>query len=543
MNIKNAYADHKEAKIKQAMGMYMGLQGAHERAQQVAQASGETDPTKLQQMTTQIFRSDPVVHDTFYGKNGEKNVKAMKDLLNIDLSDPESMNTVQHQALSRVVRATGARNLIGMLGHALQVHKSQSQQSQPGIPGTPGTVGPNMGGQPQQPSQVQAAATSLEQRATPTPTDVKGATSVADSEAKLLTARADLTRAQEQYRDKYDVKLDNNGQWIAYDKSDPTKVIPLKTDDGKPVTGATKVAGEGKVAMIENVPYGITHADPSGKPRVITPGDPEWTPADDKIFQAAKSAAASGEAAKAKLANQRQTFFTSLPQAVMLKQDDPQRNLKAGELAFVTRQEAASKPGMYAPVGSGDKALSAQARFGEIQRTVDGTNQAIADLPDTGFDAKARAQLAYVMRSPNPQSALDEFLKSSAATTLSAPQVEYVQWLASLSESAQALVSLQGMGARSSDRMRAAVASMLPGPGTPSKAYATGQMKKLQTEIDALEKGVPSLGKLSEQGGVTPPGTKPPGTVSFSDAGTIYDIPKDKVSAFKKAHPNATTAK
>ena len=131
---------------------------------------------------------------------------------------------------------------------------------------------------------------------------------------------------------------------------------------------------------------------------------------------------------------------------------------------------------------------------------------------------------------------MNEFMKSSAATTLTDAQVEYVQWLASLSESAQALVSLQGMGARSSDRMRAAVAAMLPGAATPSKKYAQGQMKKLQTEIDALEKGVPTLGGLSGGGA-------PSGTISFTDAGTTYDIPKDKVAAFKKAHPNATTAR
>jgi len=523
-DITNAYANHKEKKIKDAMANYMTYANAHTRAEDMVNKSGVTDPAQRQQMMQKFVAADPSVVALFNGKNGEKNVKAMRDLLKVDFSDPKSMNTVQHQALQRVTKALGAQKVMAMIGSLRQQHAQQGQQ------------------QPQGQSQgvtPQSVAARGEQQATPLPTDVKGATEIAKTEADLTTARANMLKAQQDIKNKYDFKVDQSGNWLALDKQSGKGAV-ITDDKGKPLTGQVKAgAGEGKVAMVENVPYGITHTGLDGKPKIITPGDDEWTPADAKVFEASKAAAAAGEANKAKLADKRETFYSSLPQAVLMKVDDPAKGVKAGELGFTTRKEAAANPAKYAPVSSGDKTMGVQARYGEIQATVDGTNQAIANLPDTGFDAGARAQLAYVMRSPHPESAMNEFMKSSAATTLTDAQIEYVQWLASLSESAQALVSLQGMGARSSDRMRAAVAAMLPGAATPSKKYAEGQMKKLQVEINALQKGVPSLGGLDRQTG----GGAPSGTVSFSEGGTTYDIPKDKIAAFKKAHPNATTAR
>ena len=519
-DITNAYAAHKEKKIKDAMANYMTYANAHTRAEDMVNKSGETDPAKRQQMLTQFVSKDPSVVALFSGKNGEKNVKAMRDLLKVDFSDPESMNTVQHQALQRVTKILGVQKVMAMLGAARQQHAQMSQ---------------GQGQQDQLPARVAARG---EAQATPLPTDVKGATDVAKSEAELTTARANMLKAQQDIKNKYDFKVDQSGQWLALDKQ-TGKGAAITDENGKPLTGQVKVgAGEGKVAMVENVPYGITHTALDGRPQIITPDMPEWTPKDAKIFEAAKAAAAAGEANKLKLANMRATFFSSLPQGVLLKVDDPQKGLKAGELAFVTRQEAAAHPEKYAPVGSGDKALGMQARFGEIQRTVDMTNQAIENLPDDAFDAKARAQVAYVLRSPDPASALDAFFKSGAADTLNDKQIDYVTSLTSLAESAQALTSLQGIGARGSDKLRAAITAMLPSGSTPSQKYAKVQMKKFQVELDALLKGVPTLGALSGTGP-----TAPSGTVTFTDAGVTYDIPKEKVPAFKKAHPNATTAK
>jgi hypothetical protein len=63
--------------------------------------------------------------------------------------------------------------------------------------------------------------------------------------------------------------------------------------------------------------------------------------------------------------------------------------------------------------------------------------------------------------------------------------------------------------------MRHAISAMLPGAGTPSRKYAEKQMQKLQVEIDALQKGVPTLGNLS--GSSSTPAASGKGTSKVSD--------------------------
>jgi hypothetical protein len=335
----------------------------------------------------------------------------------------------------------------------------------------------------------------IESQATPVPTDVKGATEIANAQANLTKANADLTKAQTDAKNKFQTKVTANGDLLAFDTS-TGKAVPLTDAAGNQITGQTKIgAGEGKVAMVDTVPIGITHAGPDGKPRVITPEMPEWTPQDAKVFSVAKAASEAHQQSQVDLAQKRYEFLLNRPQAVLVTQDDPQRGLKAGQLAFVTQKEAGATPGKFAPVAAGDKAMATQARFGEIQAAMDGVTKAIDGLGDQGFDTKTRAKLAAVMRSPDPNSAISTFMNSEAATTLSGPQSEYVQWLASLSESALNLATLSGQRG-GSDKVRNAISNMLPGPGTPSAKYAKGQLSKLQTEYNALIKGVPSLGAL-----------------------------------------------
>jgi hypothetical protein len=514
MGIQNAAAAHKEKQIKSATAMYSSLQAAHEKAEQMSQG----DPEK----TKQLFMKDPVVQETFAGKQGEKNVKAMKELLNVDLMNPEANNTAHHEGLKRVMKAVGVQKVMKLVGTVLGAHKQYMEQQ----------------GQTQQQQGDQAAqrAGALADRSVPQPMDVKAGTEIAKADADLIKAHADLMKEQNTLRDTYSPPVvTKSGEVVVYDKKDPTKTVSLHGEDGKPVQGVSKPGQAPKVLFNENVPYAVMR---DGKARI--PGDPEWTADDQKLIAAAQGATASGEANKAKLATKRETFFSSLPQAVLFKQDDPAKGVHAGELAMVTRKEAGSNPAKYAPVSATDKAMGPQARFGEIQATVDMTNTAIKNLPDEGFDAKTRAQIAYVLRSPDPHSALDGFFKSDVAATLSDAQVDYVTSLTSMAESAQALTSLQGIGARGSDRLRASIVAMLPGSGTPSRKYAETQMKKFQIELDQLHKGVATAGGATP--GAPGPGG-PTGAISFTDAGVTYDIPKDKVAAFKKAHPNASTAR
>jgi hypothetical protein len=534
MAITNSVAAHKEEKIQNAMGNYMSYANAHTRAEDIVNKSGVTDPQKRQQMMTQLVQADPSVKAIFSGQQGQKNVKAMKDLLKVDFTDPESMNTIQHQALQRVTKAIGMQKVMAMLGTLRQQHQQQSQGVQGGQPQQQGPT------PEQQQQSYQRTVGRAESQATPLPTDVKGATEIANAQANLTKANADLTKAQTDAKNKFQTKVTANGDLLAFDTS-TGKAVPLTDAAGNQITGQTKVgAGEGKVAMVDTVPIGITHAGPDGKPRVITPEMPEWTPQDAKVFSVAKAASEAHQQSQVDLAQKRYEFLLNRPQAVLVTQDDPQRGLKAGQLAFVTQKEAGATPGKFAPVAAGDKAMATQARFGEIQAAMDGVTKAIDGLGDQGFDTKTRAQLAAVMRSPDPNSAISTFMNSEAATTLSGPQAEYVQWLASLSESALNLATLSGQRG-GSDKVRNAISNMLPGPGTPSAKYAKGQLSKLQTEYNALIKGVPSLGALDTTTGGGK--TDNSGTISFTANGKTYNIPKDQVAAFKKDFPNATTVK
>ena len=486
--IGNAVQQQKEKQIKDATGTLQTLHDAWENAQDMA--DGDQEKAKA------LFNKLPQVQQIL---GDPKKLKQLTKLSSWDAMNPEKNNTSYHEAAKRVGQASRARTMMDAVKNVIGVHRQSQQQRQPMDEKTPSG---------ETTDQVTQRAAWVLGHAQPVQPDIKSAVEIAKTETELQKSRADLTRAQQEYRDKYDIRPDKDGNIVAIDKSDPTKVVRVTDASGKEVTAPTKAGAAPKVAMVENVPYGVTR---DGK--IVTPDSKDWTAQDATVFEAAKAASAAGEANKSKLADKRATFFSSLPQAVMSKVDDPAKGIKAGELSFVSRQEAAANPAKYAPVGAGDKTLGTQARFGEIQRTVDMANSAIASLPDTGFDAKARAQLAYVMRAPDPASALDAFFKSDAATTLTDAQIDYVTSLASLAESAQALTSLQGIGARGSDRLRASIVAMLPGTGTPSRKYATMQMKKFQVELDQLRKGVPSLGGLSGDD-TTPakPNAKPSGS-------------------------------
>jgi hypothetical protein len=299
-------------------------------------------------------------------------------------------------------------------------------------------------------------------------------------------------------------------------------------DSGQVVPGATAVtAGMLSAPQVKTdnggVPFAIQR---QGK--TLTPDSPEWSDTDQKLLDAARAAYEKGEKDKAALSAKRQSYFGSLPQGVLVKKDDPAKGLKAGELAFVSRQEAADHPDRYAPPAQGDQSLMANARFGEIQQTVDFLNDAIAKLPDEAWDDTSRAQIAYVLRSPDPSSAMNQFLKSEASKGLSEAQVNYVTALASMVESAQAMTSLQGIGQRGSDKLRATITAMLPSGATPTRTWAQRQMKLFQAEMDQLKRGVPSLGGLTSPAKGIPP---PPGAAPRDAAGYLNYLRQKKAAA------------
>jgi hypothetical protein len=54
-----------------------------------------------------------------------------------------------------------------------------------------------------------------------------------------------------------------------------------------------------------------------------------------------------------------------------------------------------------------------------------------------------------------------------------------------------------------SDQLRAAITKMLPGAGTPSRAYAERQMTLFDGEVKALKTSIPGIGGPGHGGGIT----------------------------------------
>jgi hypothetical protein len=181
-----------------------------------------------------------------------------------------------------------------------------------------------------------------------------------------------------------------------------------------------------------------------------------------------------------------------------------------GSLVYVTPDEIRKNPGRYAPSAPAVQAKNRQAVFNEIDTTKGFLDDAIAKLPDDAFNPEARLQIAYALRDEDPKSAWRNFLNSDVAATLTDPQIDYVTALVSMDESAMSLRSVAGMGA-GSDQLRGAIFKMLPGAGTPSKAYAVRQLKIFNGELQALKTSVPIIGEPGQGGGQTPQ-TKGKGT-------------------------------
>jgi hypothetical protein len=448
--IQNGVAMHKQKQLAQAESDWNQLASAIQSGNQQALNAIINDPKKL---------------------------KNMAKALNQDWLNPEK-TTVYKQALENVLKQQQAKGQAaqGLMGVIKQL------------------IGKATRPQPQlSDQQKQQMGQEIMQKApiTQGQTDSKSIANMMQSEAEVVNAQANLTRAQSEARQKYQVMVGGNGEVIAVDRTDPSKSVRVTTQDGKPLTGQVKGAASiGKVAVVAGVPYGITGIR-DGKPVVKVPGDPDWTGQDAKVFAAAKAAQAASDATKDHRmmvsAQARASFYAKTREYGVI-------DTQTGGLVMLSPDAINQNPGRYAPASQAMQTMNRQSIFGEIDYTAGQLNQAIAALPDTGFDATSRAQISAVLRDVDPRSALSTFLGSSAAETLSDAQVQYITGLVSLQESAMSLRSLAGMG-QGSDQLRSAIIKMLPGPTTPSRSYAQRQMQLFQGEVNQLRKSVPGLGK------------------------------------------------
>lgn len=284
--------------------------------------------------------------------------------------------------------------------------------------------------------------------------------------------------------------LDADGNYVAFDKT-TGKAAPLELD-GKQVKGAPK--GKSGPLTVDGKPVGIWRG---GKP--LTPDSPEWAPSDAVQFAGYLKGYVESEANKdkrIKLASE------SRVEAYMKTRMYGAMDAQNGSLVFVSPDEMRKSPGRYAPAGPSVQAKNRIAIFNEIDTTKTFLNDAIGKLPDDAFSPEARLQISYALRDEDPKGAWHNFLNSDVAATLTPEQINYVTSLVSMDESAMSLRSIAGMGA-GSDMLRGAIFKMLPGAGTPSKAYAIRQMKIFDAEVQALKTSVPNIGEPGQGGGQT----------------------------------------
>jgi hypothetical protein len=328
--------------------------------------------------------------------------------------------------------------------------------------------------------------------------------------AEMQNSQANLTRAQTEARDKYQFQVTGDGAVIAIDKNDPSKTIKVSDPAGNPITAAGKGVQSGpKPAMVNGIPIGVSKSV-NGKNTVVLPGDPNWTGQDAKIFQAASGATAASNATKdhriALASEVRAKSYAQTREYAVIDSANGQEQMVSADTI-----NAAPK-GAYAPASGGAKIMNQQAIFGEIDYTSNQLKQSIEEMGDQGFEPKARAQIAAVLRDTDPKTAWNQFLTSEVAGTLTDPQIKYVTSLVSMDESAMSLRSIAGQGT-SSDAMRSRISSMLPSAGTPSAKYARQQLKLFDGELNALRRGVPGLGNQGGNTGGAPKTGPKPGTV------------------------------
>lgn len=176
-----------------------------------------------------------------------------------------------------------------------------------------------------------------------------------------------------------------------------------------------------------------------------------------------------------------------------------------GEPVMVNANIINANPGRYMAASIGQQLKNRAGIFDEIGVTAKQFDSALAGMSDQDFKTLPRAELAMVLRSPDPKSAWDLFVQSEVAGSLTPAQQEYAIMLESLAESAMALRTIGGQG-QGSDMLRGAIVSMLPGPATPTKSYARRQMEVFNTQVAALHRAIPSSESLGMGAGTTPTG-------------------------------------
>lgn len=292
---------------------------------------------------------------------------------------------------------------------------------------------------------------------------------------------------------------------------DPVTGKIVDVDSGEVVPNATKVtAGMLAAPSVKDQDGVPSYIVRDGKS--VYPNSPDWTKADQGLYDTAMDSYRKGEAAKQARQQASQDAYAKMRGKVtqygVIDND-------TGALTYVNADTINASPeGKYSPAAQAQQQRNRSGIFDEIDASRNYLNTAIDSLGNDAFSPTQRAQVALVLSDKDPASALQSFLGSDWASSLSDSQVKYITALANMQESAMSLRSIAGMGA-GSDKLRGAIQAMLPGPGTPSKAYAQRQMQLFNTELQQLRKSIPTNINVGQGGGA---GLPPPPSASSGGA-------------------------
>lgn len=460
----------KEAQITEAANEFSSLNDALEMAStmaQMEQLQGKIGPDKVQERTQELWHQQPAFKALFDPMNpaSKKRLKNFAKVFQQDWMNPEKAESTPHaQGLKRFMQLNPSAKLIKHMATSLQ-NKQGRQQPQPGQ------------NQPQQ-NQADPSAGMQQKMNLPDP--------------KALTPYSEYLRAIDSVRNRYDFKFDNEGKPFAFDKrTGDAKEVKVLQADGTEKAPTMAIRGKGgQVASVDGVPIGVYGINANGQPGIKHPGDANWTGEDAKTFEAAKAAWAQGEASKDRRI---QVSETARARAWATTRQYSVYDTETGNMIMADALQISQARGRYAGAPQAMQLTNRSNLFNEIEGTENELKRVVDKMGNQTFDEVTKAQLAVALKTDNPMSALQSFLKSNAASTLSEPQVEYVTAIAALEESALSLRTLGGMG-QGSDMMRAAILRMVPGAGTPSAAYAKRQLELFDIEVKGLKKSQPGLG-------------------------------------------------
>jgi hypothetical protein len=169
----------------------------------------------------------------------------------------------------------------------------------------------------------------------------------------------------------------------------------------------------------------------------------------------------------------------------------PVYDTQTGTMSFASANDIKQNPGRFAPAGPEAKAMDKQNLLQDIKGQVGRTRQAVQGLK-RDFDVHQRAQIALVLESRDPASAISNFMGSTFAKSLTDDQQTYVVRLLQLKEQAMAMRSVLGAG-QGSDMMRRAVEATIPGMLNPSKGFAMKQLNEFESTLNRLQRYVPKV--------------------------------------------------